>query len=318
MSGMGTLLLNILSKYIEGKNEEMSTSKLSGGARNHHFFQDIFVKSLEVARMYALVGMVNSEWEVDPCEDLTDDDIRTAIQKATGPKSALFVPEMSHRCMVNELQRFPILRKRMHELELESFLAKINGLHKYTSCGNKAHEMALLQVKPSRIAAPNLRSRKVPTSERSLKSRAILARSVGGFIPDQVGLSASSSPCLVVRLAPVVEKTIASGSNVGSSWRISSIFEHGPCFLNDPLERGKSDQKRSTQCGSSINFIGIGSGVFIFKFLSTVLAIYRRENLLEEMLQQGSLSFSEKKFKILEELPLDAETVERPLVFIGG
>ncbi|KAI7754310.1 hypothetical protein M8C21_024826, partial [Ambrosia artemisiifolia] len=65
---MGALLLNILSKYseafcslIEGKNEEMSTSEISGG-------------------------------EVDPCEDLTDDDIRTAIQNATGPRSALFVP----------------------------------------------------------------------------------------------------------------------------------------------------------------------------------------------------------------------------------
>ena len=35
--------------------------------------------------------------EVDPCEDLTDDDIRTAIQNATGPRSALFVPEVCHR-----------------------------------------------------------------------------------------------------------------------------------------------------------------------------------------------------------------------------
>lgn len=34
--------------------------------------------------------------EVDPCEDLTDDDIRTAIQNATGPKSALFVPEVGY------------------------------------------------------------------------------------------------------------------------------------------------------------------------------------------------------------------------------
>ena len=67
--------------------------------------------------------------EVDPCEDLTDDDLRTAIHNATGPRSALFVPDvpfevlirskiarlfigyhevikMSHRCMVHELQRF--------------------------------------------------------------------------------------------------------------------------------------------------------------------------------------------------------------------
>lgn len=33
--------------------------------------------------------------EVDPCEDLTDNDIRTAIQNATGAKSALFVPEVT-------------------------------------------------------------------------------------------------------------------------------------------------------------------------------------------------------------------------------
>ena len=33
---------------IEGKNEEMSTSELSGGARIHYIFQSIFVKSLEV------------------------------------------------------------------------------------------------------------------------------------------------------------------------------------------------------------------------------------------------------------------------------
>lgn len=33
---------------IEGKNEEMSTSELSGGARVHYIFQNIFVKSLEV------------------------------------------------------------------------------------------------------------------------------------------------------------------------------------------------------------------------------------------------------------------------------
>ncbi|MCH84369.1 dynamin-related protein 3A-like, partial [Trifolium medium] len=122
------------SSLVEGKNKEMSTSELSGGARIHYIFQSIFVRSLE---------------EVDPCEGLTDDDIRTAIQNATGPRSALFIPEvpfevlvrrqisrlldpslqcarfihdelikMSRYCMtlVTELQRFPLLRKRMDEV----------------------------------------------------------------------------------------------------------------------------------------------------------------------------------------------------------
>lgn len=41
------------SSMIEGKNEEMSTTELSGGARIHYIFQSIFVKSLEVC----VVGM---------------------------------------------------------------------------------------------------------------------------------------------------------------------------------------------------------------------------------------------------------------------
>lgn len=36
------------SSIVEGKNEELSTDELSGGARIHYIFQSIFVKSLEV------------------------------------------------------------------------------------------------------------------------------------------------------------------------------------------------------------------------------------------------------------------------------
>ncbi|XP_044489563.1 dynamin-related protein 3A-like isoform X2 [Mangifera indica] len=259
-AGQGALLLNILSKYseafsstVEGKNEEMSTSELSGGARIHYIFQSIFVKSLE---------------EVDPCEDLTDDDIRTAIQNATGPKSALFVPEVpfevlvrrqiarlldpslqcarfiydelikiSHRCLVNELQRFPVLRKRMDEV-IGNFLREglepsetmighiiememdyINTSHPNFIGGSKAVEMALQQIKSTKIPLPMGRPKdgvevdKAPTSERSLKSLAILARQVNGIMSDQG-----------VRPMAEVEKVASSGNTSGSSWGISSIF----------------------------------------------------------------------------------------------
>jgi dynamin 1-like protein len=39
---------------------------------------------------------------VDPCDDITDDDIRLAIQNATGPRSALFVPEVTCFLMYKE------------------------------------------------------------------------------------------------------------------------------------------------------------------------------------------------------------------------
>ncbi|KAH7847695.1 hypothetical protein Vadar_029160 [Vaccinium darrowii] len=135
----GAVLLNILTKYceafsamVDGKSQEMSTKELFGGARIHYIFQSIFVKSLE---------------EVDPCEDLTNEDIRTAIQNATGPRNALFVPEVpfevlvrrqiarlldpslqclrlvydelikiTRACEAMEIQRFPLLRRRLDEV----------------------------------------------------------------------------------------------------------------------------------------------------------------------------------------------------------
>ncbi|XP_019445590.1 PREDICTED: dynamin-related protein 3A-like isoform X2 [Lupinus angustifolius] len=253
-AAQGALLLNILSKYcdafcsiLEGKNQGMSTSELSGGARIHYIFQSIFVRRLE---------------EVDPCEDLTDDDIRTAIQNATGLRSALFVPEVpfevlirrqisrlldpslqcarfiydelvkiSHRCTVSELKRFPFLRKSMddvignflregldpsenmiqHIMEME--MDYINTCHPNFIGGSKALEVAMQQTNASRVSLPVSR---VKSSERSGKIRAILGRQANGLVADQG-----------VHVASDVEKVVPSGNTGGSSWGISSIFGGG-------------------------------------------------------------------------------------------
>lgn len=87
----GKLILDILKRFsdaftstIEGKYEEM-TFELVGGARIHHIIQSVFVKRLE---------------DVDPCEDLSDNDIKTAIQNATGSRDALFVPEVPFQVLL--------------------------------------------------------------------------------------------------------------------------------------------------------------------------------------------------------------------------
>ncbi|KAK4271329.1 hypothetical protein QN277_020039 [Acacia crassicarpa] len=273
-AGQGALLLNILSKYseafssmVEGKNEEMSTSELSGGARIHYIFQSIFVKSLE---------------EVDPCENLTDEDIRTAIQNATGPKSALFVPEVpfevlvrrqisrlldpslqcarfifdellgiSHRCMVTELQRFPFLRKRMDEV-IVNFLREglepsenmighiiememdyINTSHPNFIGGSKALELAVQQTKSSRVPLPSrpkdgMESDKGSASERSSKTRALFSRQ-NGVVTDQV-----------IRTASEAEKVVTSGHSNSTSWGISSIF--GGSDSRMPLKESASSK----------------------------------------------------------------------------
>jgi hypothetical protein len=47
------------SSMVEGKNEDISTIELSGGARIHYIFQSIFVKSLEVCKFVAYTGLLD-------------------------------------------------------------------------------------------------------------------------------------------------------------------------------------------------------------------------------------------------------------------
>ncbi|CAN1307378.1 Dynamin-related protein 3A [Linum perenne] len=253
-AGQGAILLNIISKYseafssmLEGRNEELSTSQLSGVAFIEYVFQSIFVRTLE---------------EVDPCEDLTDEDIRIAIQNACGPKSSIFVAvvpfellvrrqiarlldpslecarfiydeliKISHRCLVvvDELHRFPTLRKRMDEVVgnflrdglepsetmighlIETEMDYINTSHPNFIGGTKSVEMAAQQLKNSRLSVAASRPKdgveadKAPASERTVKSRSIIGRPGVRQITD-------------------AEKVGPSGNNSGSAWGISSIF----------------------------------------------------------------------------------------------
>ncbi|KAI5070335.1 hypothetical protein GOP47_0014678 [Adiantum capillus-veneris] len=266
-TGQGALLLNIITRYsqgfasiVDGKNEEMSTSELAGGARLHYIFQSIFVKSLD---------------EVDPCDDLTDEDIRTAVQNATGPKNIIFVPDVpfevlvrrqiarlldpslqcarfiydelvkiSHRCETYELQRFPVLRRRIEEVVanflreglipaermichlIEMEMDYINTSHPSFIGGSKAVEAALQQHRGAKASAISKepsewkdpladRLTVAPPSEKISKSRAFLARATPSGAVAEQGVKT-----VTVRS----ESTSASAGPSGGTWGISSIF----------------------------------------------------------------------------------------------
>ncbi|KAG5131306.1 hypothetical protein JHK84_037703 [Glycine max] len=373
-----------------------------------------------VAKEHASYGEITESkaCEVDPCEDLTDDDIRTAIQNATGPKSALFVPEVpfevlvrrqisrlldpslqcarfiydelikiSHRCMVTELQRFPFLRKRMDEV-IGNFLREglepsenmiahliememdyINTSHPNFIGGSKALEIAAQQTKSSRVAIPvsrqkdALESDKGSASERSVKSRAILARQANGVVTDPG-----------VRAASDVEKIVPSGNTGGSSWGISSIFGGGDSRMTmkeniaskphaepvhsieqsismihlrepPPILRPSESNSETEAIEITVtklllrSYYGIvrknvedliPKAIMHFLVNNTKRELHNvfikklyRDNLFEEMLQEPDeiavkrkrcrelLRAYQQAFKDLEELPLEAETVER-------
>ncbi|KAM1118503.1 hypothetical protein FF2_042275 [Malus domestica] len=266
----GVVLLNILTKYceafaamLEGKSQEMSTKELSGGARIHYILQSIFVKSLE---------------GVDPCDDLTDDDIRTAIQNASGAKNALFVPEVpfeflvrrqiarlldpscqclhfvydelvkiSRACEVIELQRFPVLRKCLDEVVV-NFLREgakpalrmiENLIEMEVDYINTSHPRFIGGKKASELAMQQLKAQKGVTDVEGQTSRTVQAKTVmNGILPYQ-----GSSPQLNN------ENPVSSGST--RTWGIPSIFGSRTSAVQSGGRFG--EQSHSESMPSTIN-----------------------------------------------------------------
>ncbi|XP_068616811.1 dynamin-1-like protein [Brachionichthys hirsutus] len=88
----GATLLQIVTKFasdycntIEGTGRYIQTSELCGGARICYIFHETFGRTLQ---------------SIDPLGGLSELDILTAIRNATGPRPALFVPEVSFELLV--------------------------------------------------------------------------------------------------------------------------------------------------------------------------------------------------------------------------
>ncbi|XP_076658044.1 dynamin related protein 1 isoform X2 [Halictus rubicundus] len=111
-------LLQIITKFassycstIDGTAKNIETTALYGGARICYIFHESFGKTLD---------------SIHPLAGLTKGDILTAIRNATGPRPALFVPEVSFELLVKrQIRRLeePSLRcvELIHE-EMQSII----------------------------------------------------------------------------------------------------------------------------------------------------------------------------------------------------
>lgn len=88
----GPVLLQLITRFasaycaiIEGTARDIETTELCGGARICYIFHDTFGQRLQ---------------KMDALEGLSTKDILTAIRNATGPRPALFVPEISFELLV--------------------------------------------------------------------------------------------------------------------------------------------------------------------------------------------------------------------------
>ena len=150
-SEQGAILLRMLSAFasrvsdaVEGKgkalgSDNIDTSELYGGARISFIFSDVFGRRLK---------------GLDPFEGLDDDDIRTAIANANGPRPSLFVPEQSFDLLV---------RRQVARLEQP-------GLQCVDLVFNEMQRMAVQSEMEELVRFPELRERLFEIVNASLRS----------------------------------------------------------------------------------------------------------------------------------------------------
>lgn len=143
-------LLQIITKFassycstIEGTARNIETTALYGGARICYIFQESFAKTLD---------------SIHPLDGLTKRDILTAIRNATGPRPALFVPEVSFELLVKrQIRRLKDPSLRCVELVHEEMQSIIQH------CG--------IEVQQEMLRFPKLHERIVDVVTQLLRTR---------------------------------------------------------------------------------------------------------------------------------------------------
>lgn len=75
-----TKYASLLQDYIDGRFVKETSTELIGGSRICYIFYDVFNKALN---------------NVDPFDNLTDEDLKIAIRNASSLRPNLFVPEVA-------------------------------------------------------------------------------------------------------------------------------------------------------------------------------------------------------------------------------
>lgn len=146
------LLLTLMTQFassfvssIDGTSVEISTKELCGGARIYYIYNDVFGNALN---------------SLDPTQNLSMRDIRTAIRNSTGPRPSLFVPELAFDLLVKpQIKLLEPPSHRCVELVYEELMKICHN------CGSpELSRYPKLQGKLIEVVSDLLRERLGPTS----------------------------------------------------------------------------------------------------------------------------------------------------------
>lgn len=177
----GSLILQLMTRFatsfissIDGTSTEISTKELCGGARIYYIFNSVFGSSLE---------------SIDPTQNLSAADIRTAIRNSTGPRPSLFVPEMAFDLLVKpQIKLLEPPSQRCVELVYEELIKICH------TCGStELSRFPRLQAKLIEVVSDLLRERLGPASAYVESLIAIQRAYINTNHPNFVGAAAAMS-----------------------------------------------------------------------------------------------------------------------------
>lgn len=154
--GRPALLLNLMTKFansfvnsVEGTSfDDVSIKELCGGARIYYIYNEVFGSQLA---------------SINPTQNLSVKDIRTAIRNSSGPRPSLFVPELAFDLLVKpQIKLLEDPSRRCVELVYEELMKIV-----HTICNARSNvEMnryPRLQSKLIEVVSDLLRERLGPT-----------------------------------------------------------------------------------------------------------------------------------------------------------
>ncbi|KAL8712424.1 MAG: hypothetical protein Q9220_003272 [cf. Caloplaca sp. 1 TL-2023] len=177
----GSLILQLMTRFassfissIDGTSMEISTKDLGGGARIYYVFNSVFGNSLET---------------IDPVQNLSTLDIRTAIRNSTGPRPSLFVPELAFDLLVKpQIRLLEMPSQRCVELVYEELIKICH------TCGStELTRFPRLQAKLIEVVSDLLRERLGPASSYVESLIAIQRAYINTNHPNFLGAAAAMS-----------------------------------------------------------------------------------------------------------------------------
>ncbi|KAL4911917.1 Dynamin central region-domain-containing protein [Aspergillus aurantiobrunneus] len=227
----GSLILQLMTRFassfissIDGTSSEISTKELCGGARIYYIFNSVFGNSLDT---------------IDPTQNLSVSDIRTAIRNSTGPRPSLFVPELAFDLLVKpQIKLLDPPSQRCVELVYEELIKICH------TCGSQELlRFPRLQAKLIEVVSDLLRERLGPCSSYVESLISIQRAYINTNHPNFLGAAAAMSSIMQNRQDQERKAAVAEDRRKRERRRIRELGgpnENTPAFLEDEEEQSEA------------------------------------------------------------------------------